>query len=60
MTPKTTSDQIPGSVGLLTPPEKDRYREKFAVLVECADAAAQEAVYVELRERGWRCKVVTV
>ncbi|MFE5570526.1 hypothetical protein ACFQ68_36420 [Amycolatopsis japonica] len=43
MTPRTNSDQIPGSVGLLTPPEKDRYRERFAVLVECADATTQAA-----------------
>lgn len=54
------NDEVPGSAGVLTPPEKDRYRERFGVIVECDDAAEQEAVYVELRDRGWKCKVVTV
>ncbi|MDT8910903.1 hypothetical protein [Amycolatopsis sp. PS_44_ISF1] len=60
MTTRTENGEIPGSAGLLTRPEKDRYRERFGVLVVCTDAAMQEAVYLEMRDRGWRCKVVTV
>lgn len=37
-----------------------RYRERFGVIVICADAAHQERVYNRLRKAGDRLRVVTV
>jgi hypothetical protein len=36
------------------------YEEKYAVTVMCADAADQERVFNELKERGYECRVVVV
>lgn len=37
---------------------QDNYREQYAVIVVCDDAAMQERVYDELSGSGYNCKVV--
>lgn len=51
---------VPGSADVLTKPEHDKYRARYGVIVVCHDPEHQEAVYNDLRERGLRCRVVTV
>lgn len=37
-----------------------KYKPKFAVVVLCDDETHQEKVYVDLSNRGHKCKVVSV
>lgn len=37
---------------------RHRYREQYGVIVVCIDEAEQQAVYEELRGRGWKLRVV--
>lgn len=39
-------------------PDSDRYSEQYGVIIICADAAEQEAVYTQMNEAGYTCKVV--
>jgi ParB-like chromosome segregation protein Spo0J len=46
-----------GLNGIEAPPAGS-YKEQYGVIVMCADAAAQEAAYEELRQLGYSVKVV--
>jgi hypothetical protein len=37
-----------------------KYREQYGVIVICADAKAQEAIFNQLKAMGLQVKVVTV
>lgn len=59
-TPAPSDGGAPGSADMLDPPEGDKYRSQYGVIVECGDAVEQEATYDNLRELGYVCRVVTV
>lgn len=39
-------------------PEKDRYKEQYAVIVMCADEAEQERLYNKFKAENYEVKVV--
>ena len=48
-----------------TPPKSPgengfKYRDKYGVIVTCADEAEQERIYLGLRALGFKCRVVVV
>lgn len=47
-------------VGVGETEDEFAYQEQFGVTVICKDAAEQERVYDELRQRGYECRVVVV
>lgn len=54
------SDEYEDDEPLNADDEGIEYQSKYAVLVECADEAAQEKIYVKLKEQGYQCKPLTV
>lgn len=49
---------FPGGIDPSLIPDADRYKEQYGVIIICEDAAQQEAVYNEMNEAGYNCKVV--
>jgi hypothetical protein len=54
----TFNPQQPSSNG--RPPRQQRIREVYHVLVECADEREQRRVYLELKAKGLKCRVLTL